>query len=82
MIRILLTSADERRELPEGVVLTSEHTGHRMVWLRTYARPHPDPVSGLWTLPHNLFAEWQVAEIEAKLPTSTSASCCRGTNRG
>ena len=67
MIRILLTSATELADLPDGAILTTEHGEDRLVWLRAYARPHPDPVTGLWTLPRNPFAEWHVTEIEAEL---------------
>jgi hypothetical protein len=78
LIRIRLTDLDELRELPDGVVLTSESTGERMVWVRAYLRPHPDPVTGLWTLPRNPFTEWQVPEIEAELPDIIDSAALTG----
>jgi hypothetical protein len=68
LTRLLLTSADQLRDLPDGAILTAAHPAHRLQWLRVYGRPHPDPSNGLWTLPRNPFAEWHVAEIEAELP--------------
>lgn len=72
MTRLLLTSADDLRDLPDGAILTSTSPDRRLRWLRAYVRPHPDPHTGLWTLPRNPFAEWHVTEIEAELPDTAA----------
>lgn len=67
MTHIRLTTIAELRTLPDGTTLTTTAGDQRLVLLRAYGRPHPDPVTGLWSLPRNPFTEWQVTEIHAEL---------------
>jgi hypothetical protein len=78
LTRLLLISADELRDLPDGAILTSTNPDRRLRWLRAYGRPHPDPDTGLWTLPRNPFAEWHVTEIEADLPDTADDTTLTG----
>jgi hypothetical protein len=78
VIRLPLASAEELRKLPDGTILTSPRPADRLVWLRVYGHPHLDPDTGLWTLPRNPFAEWQVQEIAADLPDEIEATQLTG----